>query len=154
MHQVLLTKDGYAQLREELENLEARRLSLVEGTRQALAEGGVRAENGAYFDAMREAALLESRIGRLEQRLRQAEVIEAARDGEVEVGERVTVLDLTSAVTFDYRIVGSGEANPAAGEISHASPIGAALLGRRVGDVVEVEVPAGLARLEVVEIDG
>jgi transcription elongation factor GreA len=154
MHQVLLTKGGYEQLCEQLESLEQRRSHLVERMREALAEGGVRAENGAYFDTMRDAALLERRIARLERRLQEAEVIEAAHDGEVEVGERVTVLDLDSAETSDYRIVGSGEANPAAGEISHASPIGAALLGRRVGDVVEIEVPTGLVRLEVVEIDG
>jgi transcription elongation factor GreA len=151
MHQVLLTKDGYAQLREELENLEARRLSLVEGTRQALAEGGVRAENGAYFDAMREAALLESRIGRLEQRLRQAEVIEAARDGEVEVGERVTVLDLTTSVARDYRLV---ETEGERDDLSIDAPLGSALLGRHVGDVVSVEDDGHLIRLEVVEIDG
>jgi transcription elongation factor GreA len=64
------------------------------------------------------------------------------------------VLDLESGETSDYRVVGTGESDPTAGEISHESPIGAALLGRRVGDVVEADAPGGRRRLEVVELDG
>jgi transcription elongation factor GreA len=70
------------------------------------------------------------------------------------VGERVTVLDLETGETSDYRIVGTGESDPSAAEVSHESPIGAALLGRRVGDVVEAATPAGLRRFEIVELDG
>lgn len=79
---------------------------------------------------------------------------ESARDGEIEVGERVTVLDLATAAAIDYRIVDSGEDEQAAGEIAHDSPVGSALLGRRIGDVVEVETTGGAVRLEVVEVDG
>ena len=74
-----------------------------------------------------------------------------ARDGEVEIGERVTVLDLTTSLATDYRVVASLAARPAAGEISHRSPLGAALLGRHVCDVVLL---GRVDRLEVVEIDG
>jgi transcription elongation factor GreA len=77
-----------------------------------------------------------------------------ARDGEAEIGERVTVLDLKTSLASDYRVVASYTARPAAGEISHRSPLGAALLGRHVGDIVEIAVRDGVARLEVVEIDG
>ena len=77
-----------------------------------------------------------------------------ARDGEVEVGERVTVLDLTSAAVNDYRIVRSAQVDPSEGEISTASPLGTALVGRHVGDVVELRARGGKIRLEVVEIDG
>ena len=77
-----------------------------------------------------------------------------ARDGEVEIGERVTVLDLTTSLASDYRVVASLAARPAAGEISHRSPLGAALLGRHVGDVVDVALLGQVDRLEVVEIDG
>jgi transcription elongation factor GreA len=78
----------------------------------------------------------------------------AAHDGEVEVGERVTVLDLTTAAVSDYRIVPSAKLDPTAGEISPASPLGSALVGRRVGDVVEIAARGRNVRLEVVEIDG
>ena len=61
--------------------------------------------------------------------------------------------DLDTGVFVEYRIVGAGEADPAAGRISYASPVGSALLGRRVGEVVEVAVPSGVLRLEVLEIE-
>lgn len=78
----------------------------------------------------------------------------AALDGEVEIGERVTVLDLVTARASDFRIVGSRPETTAGEELSIHSPLGAALLGRHVGDVVAIETVAGVARFEVVEIDG
>lgn len=140
MSDILLTPAGWRRIESELEQLrsEYELLSL---------------EGGGGDDADRERELLEYRIARLETRLQAAEVVEPTRDGEVDVGERVTVIDLATGETTDYRIVGSGESDPAAGEISHDSPVGAALLGRRVGDVVEIETPRGAIRLEVLEID-
>ena len=85
---------------------------------------------------------------------RRAEPHAPACDGEVEIGERVTVLDLMTSLASDYRVVAPDAARPAAGEISHRSPLGAALLGRHVGDVVEVGLLGVIHRLEVVEIDG
>jgi transcription elongation factor GreA len=139
--EIVLTPAGRQRLVGELEQLrsELRRLIVDDGGRD---------------DTGRERELLECRIAQLEARLSVAEVVEPERDGEIEVGERVTVIDLDSAATTDYRIVGSGEGDPGRGEISHDSPVGSALVGRRVGDVVEVERPCGTVRLEVVEIDG
>jgi hypothetical protein len=77
----------------------------------------------------------------------------AAQDGEVDAGERVTVLDLTTAAVRDYRIVRSATVDPSEGEIFAASPLGSALLGRHVGDVVEIRSRRGNVHLEVVEID-
>ena len=85
---------------------------------------------------------------------RAAELVEPARDGEVEIGERVTVLDLLTGAAIDYRIVAQGAEKPEAREISHQSRLGSALLGRHVGDIVDVALPGGTVRLEVVEIDG
>jgi transcription elongation factor GreA len=83
------------------------------------------------------------------------EPAQPARDGEVEIGERVTVLDLTTAAVRDLRVVEPADADGRDGKISRRSALGAALLGRRVGDVVEVPLrDAGRLRLEVVEIDG
>jgi transcription elongation factor GreA len=77
-----------------------------------------------------------------------------AYDGEVELGERVTVLDLTTSAVRDYRTAGSRDLDPGDGEICADSPLGAALLGRHVGDVVVIELRRRNVRLEVVEIDG
>jgi len=83
-----------------------------------------------------------------------AELIRPAPDGEVEIGERITVLDLTTSAVRDYRLVDTAAApDPAEGEISIASPLGSALLGRHVGDVVSIDRRGQISRLEVVEID-
>ncbi|HEU5476277.1 MAG TPA: GreA/GreB family elongation factor [Gaiellaceae bacterium] len=86
--------------------------------------------------------------------LHQPEPARSARDGEAEIGERVTVLDLTTSVVADYRLVSKPAARAAEGEISIHSSLGSALLGRHVGDVVSVEEGRRISRLEVVEIDG
>lgn len=141
MSEILVTPAGRERLREQLEELRAERRHRA-------------AEDGGWADRAQELELLEYRIAHLEQRLQAAEVVEPVRDGEIDVGERVTVIDLADAATTDYRIVGSGEGDPAAGEVAHDSPVGSALLGRRVGDVVEIDTPGGAVHLEVVEIDG
>lgn len=141
MSEIVLTPAGRDRLEGELEQLRSELGRLI-------GDDGDRRDDGC------ERELLEYRIARLDARLQAAEVVEPTRDGEIDVGERVTVIDLVSAATIDYRIVGSGEGDPARGEISHDSPVGAALVGRRVGDVVELKTPRGALRLEVVEIDG
>jgi transcription elongation GreA/GreB family factor len=86
-------------------------------------------------------------------RLRTRELVQPAQDGEAEIGERITVLDLTTSAVRDYRLVGPPE-GAAAGEVPVGSPLGSALLGRRVGDIVSVDDRDRTIRLEVVEIDG
>lgn len=76
------------------------------------------------------------------------------RDGEAEIGERLTVLDLTTSVVRDYRLVGTAGEPVAGEELAADSPLGSALLGRHVGDVISVEEDGRILRLEVVEIDG
>jgi transcription elongation factor GreA len=141
----MLTAKGLEKLSGDVARLRAEREELV---------GRVRTEEPDSFDARHELELLDRRLTLLEARLHESEVVESRLDGEADGGERVTVLDLVSGTTTDYRIVGSGESDPAALEVSYLSPIGSALLGRRVGDVVEVEAPRGLRRLEIVEVDG
>jgi transcription elongation factor GreA len=78
----------------------------------------------------------------------------ARKDGEAEIGERVTVLDLTTSAARDYRLVETEDERDVDGDVSIDAPLGSALLGRHVGDVVSVEGDGGVIRLEVVEIDG
>ena len=154
MTEMLLTPVGLERLNVERARLYVEHGRLVARIRTALDDGGAIPENGEYLHARHELALLERRMRVVEERLRAGEVVEPLPDGEVEVGERVTVLDLENGAAIDYRLVGVGESDPAAGEISYLSPIGAALLGRRVGDVVEADAPSGRRQLEIVELDG
>ena len=139
----LLTPGGFAKLSAELQLLRSRRDALGDATT-------VSAE---HLDVPEELVRLDRQIAVLEERLRSATVVEAnPADGELGVGERARIRDLDSGELIDYRIVGVGEADPTTGNISYTSPVGSALLGRRVGDVCEVQVPRGLLRLEVLEI--
>ena len=154
MLEAVLTAKGLEKLNAEHVRLSAERETIVERLRSALEFGGAFPENGEYLDARHELELLDRRLAQLERRILDAEIVDPSPDGEVDLGERVTVLDLGSGVTSDYRVVGTGESDPTVGEVSHKSPIGAALLGRRVGDIVVADAPGGRRRLEIVELDG
>jgi transcription elongation factor GreA len=152
----LLTARGFERLTAERSRLRSERETIVERLRAALECGGAFPENGEYLDARHELDLLDRRLALLESRLAGAEIVDNAHtgNGEVDLGERVSVLDLESGERSDFRVVGAGESNPAVGDVSLASPLGAALVGRRAGDVVEVDAPGGRRRLSVVEVDG
>ena len=96
---------------------------------------------------------LERLIALLEVWLASARVVRPDPEGELDVGERARVRDLDTGELVVYRVVGAGEAEPAEGSISYTSPVGSALLGKRVGNVVEVEIPSGLLRLQILEIE-
>jgi transcription elongation factor GreA len=149
----LVTPAGLGKLNAELQSLRSKREALVEGIRAGL-EGMVdRGTSGEYLDARGELAQLEQQIAILEGRLVSAKVVQAdPTDGVLGIGESVRVRDLDSGKSIEYRIVGTGEADPGAGSISYMSPVGSALLGRQAGDVIDVEAPKGVLRLEVLEI--
>jgi transcription elongation GreA/GreB family factor len=92
--------------------------------------------------------------GGMSMNLHSTQLLRPAQDGESEIGERVTVLDLTTSAVRDYRLVEPELEHVADGEVSVRTPLGSALLGRHVGDVVSVENGGQIIRLEVVEIDG
>jgi transcription elongation factor GreA len=148
----LVTPDGLRKLTSELESLRAKREALL-GSRDRVHGEGASEFPAGLLDAD-ELARLDRQIGLLENTLASAIVVQPdPADGEVDVGEVARLRDLDTGELVEYRIVGAGEANPAAGTISYASPVGSALLGRRVGEVVEVAVPSGVLRLEVLEIE-
>ena len=148
-----LTKKGYDKLAAELDHLRTvRRREIARRLELALAEGPL-LENAELEDARNEQAFVEGRILMLERTLGDAVIIED--DGgpreEVAVGAHVTIVE-ADAPPETYRIVGSAEADPTKGLISNASPLGRALMGRKIGDKVTIEAPAGALEFKVIAI--
>lgn len=156
--QVILTEEGLATLENELEELKSvKRKEIAEKIKVALSFGDL-SENSEYDEAKNDQAMIEARIADIEAMLKNATIIDESELGtdNIHIGSKVEV-KVTVASTGDssvkeYRIVGSNEANPRAGRISDESVIGKALLEHAVGDVVEVEVPAGIMIYEVLSI--
>ena len=154
MKEVILTPEGFERLKQEIEELSTvRRREVAERIRIAREFGDI-AENAEYDDAKNEQALLEHRIATLEERLRDARVInkkDVAKDV-VSVGSKVRLRDIGAKQTFEYRIVGSAEANPAENKLSNESPVGKAIIGHKKGETVEVTAPRGTLKFKILEI--
>jgi transcription elongation factor GreA len=151
---VFLTFEGLKKLEEELEKLKTvRRKEVAERIKQALAFGDI-SENSEYDEAKNEQAQLEERIAKLESMLRNAKLIddEEISTDVVTLGSKVVVKDLEYDEEMEYTIVGSAEADPFNGKISNESPVGSALLGKKKGDIVEVQVPDGSIKYEIISI--
>src|SRR5690606_10398657 len=140
-----LTPEGLKNLENRLKYLlEVRRPEVAERLRQALEEGGDLSENAEYEDAKNEQAFVEGEILRRETILSSAQVIEdTGKKDKVVLGARVTIVEEGTKDKEVYYLVGSAEANPTEGKISSESPLGKALLGKKVGDKVKVDAPAG-----------
>ncbi len=152
--EVILTLEGLKKLEKELEHLKTiRRREVAARIKQAIEFGDI-SENSEYEDAKNEQAFIEGRILTLEQMLRNARVIDDERTGtdEVGLGSTVRLKDLEFGDEVEYTIVGSVEADPGAHKISNESPVGKAILGQRKGSVVEVNVPAGLLKYQIIDI--
>jgi transcription elongation factor GreA len=151
---VILTQDGYDKLKATIEELETtKRREVADRIREAREFGDI-SENSEYDDAKNEQALVESRIARLKEQLRAARVIDTSDIPKdvVSIGSKVKVKDLDDGDTVEYQIVGSAEADPSAKRLSNESPVGRAVLGHKKGDVIEVAVPAGALRLQIMSI--
>ena len=151
-----LTPDGAAQLKAELDRLKgSERQAISKRLRDAIQMGDL-SENADYHKAKEDQAFLEGRIQDLEYTLSRATIIdlsEKARD-RVEVGAKVTLQILEEEnPTVMYLLVGAKEADPRNGRISNESPVGKALLGSRVGDVVTATTPAGSIQYKIVRIE-
>ncbi len=152
--EVLLTPDGLSKLEKELEELKTvRRREVAARIKQAIEFGDI-SENSEYDDAKNEQAFIEGRIVSLEKMLRNARVIddEEVDTETVTVGSKVKLKDLELNEEFEYTLVGSAEADPASARISNESPVGRAIMGQRVGSIVEVEAPAGTLKYEILAI--
>jgi transcription elongation factor GreA len=151
--ETFLTPEGYKKLEEELEHLKnVRRPEVAAAIHEAKMDGDV-SENAGYEEAKRQQGFLEGRIITVETMLRNAVLIETnGASDTVILGSRVTVVE----DGFDpetYTIVGSAEANPGDGRISNESPLGKALMGHRVGDLVSFKAPGGTVEMKLISIE-
>ena len=151
MNKVQLTKEGYDKLQQELKDLvDKKRPYTVLRLQKARAMGDL-SENSEYSAAKEELAFVEGRVREIETLIKNAEVVEIQRNGEIiSLGDRVTVQN--NGTREEFFIVGEFEADPMQKKLSNTSPIGRSLLGKKVGDSVEVEVPAGKILYKVVDI--
>jgi len=152
--QVMLTEAGLKKLEEKLEKLKSvRRIEVAERIKQAIDFGDI-SENSEYEDAKNEQAFIEGEILTLEKMLRNSQIIEddKSNKGIVALGNTVVIKDLEFNEDQVYTIVGSAEADPKELKISNESPVGQAIIGKKIGDTIEVHVPAGVLQYQIVEI--
>jgi transcription elongation factor GreA len=153
-NEILLTASGLKKIEHELEELRSVHRKRVADRIRDSKQFGEFSENSEYEDAKTEQAFVEGRIEELKQVLMHASVIDESEvlTDVVGVGAIVKIRDLENSDDWEFTIVGSVEANPAEDKISNESPVGESLMGRKVGDTVEVDIPAGLARYQIVSI--
>jgi transcription elongation factor GreA len=152
---VLLTPEGYKQLKSELDRLRTEKRREIAERIAAAREFGEIAENAEYDDAKNEQMMLEHRIAQLEERLANARVIDVKKvdTSVVSIGSVVRLRDVDAKQTVEYFIVGSAEANPAEQKLSNESPVGKAIIGRKKGETVEVITPRGSkVKFKIMEI--
>ena len=147
-----LTPEGAAKIRRELEEMRGpRREAIAARLHHAVRQGDL-AENADYIAAKEEQAFLEGRIQELETILREAKIVEESGPTDVvRIGSTVVVA-LDGDKTEVFTLVGLKEANPRQGKISHESPIGQALIGRRVGETASAFTPGGMIEITILEI--
>ncbi len=152
--EVYLTPEGLEKLKAELDHLETvRRPQVAEQIHRAKELGGT-VDNAEYDDAKNEQAFVEGRILTLENMIKNAAIIEEEKSPSkwVKLGSKVTVRNVDGEEEH-YTIVGSAEASPGEGRISNESPVGSALLGKKVGNKVEAQTPAGTLKLKLIAIE-
>ena len=156
--QVILTQEGLEKLEQELEELKSvKRKEIAEKIKVALSFGDL-SENSEYDEAKNEQAIMEARIADIEVTLKNVKVIDESElsNENIHIGSKVEVRVNNPRTgktdVYNYKIVGSNEADPLSGNISEESAVGKALLGHGIGDKIEVEVPAGMMEYEVLAI--
>ncbi|MBP9718369.1 transcription elongation factor GreA [Candidatus Gracilibacteria bacterium] len=152
----LVTKEGFEKLKEELNFLkEVKRKEVAERLREAISYGDL-SENAEYEEAKNEQAFVEGRILELEEKIKFAKIIDDQHKGViVQLGSRVVIQNVSGKgkpEEEEYTIVGSTEADPINHKVSNVSPVGKALLDKRVGDVVKVTAPAGHIEYKIIKI--
>ncbi|WP_027625361.1 transcription elongation factor GreA [Clostridium lundense] len=150
----VMTCEGVKKLEDELEYLRTvKRKEITEKIKVALSFGDL-SENSEYDEAKNEQAFVEGRIIQLENMLKNATIIDETEipADTINVGSTVRVKDYDFDEEVEFYIVGSAEADPIENKISNESPVGKALIGKKVGDTVEVAVPDGVSKYEILEV--
>lgn len=145
-----ITAEGKRELERELEELKSRRGAIADKIAEARDFGDL-SENAEYDSAREEQGLVESRVAEIEDVLLNAELITASRGSKVALGSTVELK--TGKKTVTYHVVGPVEADPLNGKISNESPIGLALLGKKVGETATIKTPKGVIEYEVTKVN-
>lgn len=152
--ELILTQEGYDKLQEELDDLKyVKRKELAERIKLAISYGDLK-ENSEYHSAKNDQAFMETRIIILEKTLNSARIVDAKQVSSktVNVGSNVVLNDIEFAEKLEYQVVGPAEADVLNNKVSYESPLGKALMGKAVGDQVNVEAPMGIVKYELLEI--
>lgn len=150
MKETYLTSEGLHDLQDKLHELKTvRRREIADAIHSAKEQGDL-SENAEYVNAKEEQSRTEQQIAELEATLKHAQIITKLSTASVEVGNGVTVR--CDGTDYNYKIVGSNEADPLKGKISNESPVGQALLHRKKGDTVSIPAPAGARACEIINI--
>jgi transcription elongation factor GreA len=152
MHQNLpISQNGFDKMVQELDHLKkVERPAIIQAVAEARSHGDI-SENAEYHAAREKQSHIETRIGYLEDKVARAQIItiDTQNADSIIFGCRVKVKDLSDDCEEEYVLVGAGETDPSQGKISTVSPIGKALIGKRSGDVVSVETPSGILKLQI-----
>ncbi len=152
--QTVITDEGLKKLEQELEFLKTvKRKEVAEKIKVALSFGDL-SENSEYDEAKNDQAILEGRIAEIENQLKNVRVLDESEltTEKIHIGSKIKIQDMDDDEVYEYKIVGSTESDPVKGLISDEAPVGKGLLDHKVGDVVEIEIPNGLAKYKVLEI--
>ncbi|MEF2246285.1 MULTISPECIES: transcription elongation factor GreA [unclassified Paenibacillus] len=151
-NETILTAEGLAKIEQELQELKGpRRKELAQRLKVAISYGDLK-ENSEYHSAKEDQAFMETRILTLERMLRTARVVESADISKIGVGSIALLHDLEFDEKLEYRLVGPAEADVINNKISYESPLGKELIGKKVGDIIEVSAPVGIIKYELLEI--
>ncbi|GIP22063.1 transcription elongation factor GreA [Paenibacillus sp. J22TS3] len=152
--EVIMTREGYAQLERELEELTTvKRRELAERLKTAISYGDLK-ENSEYHSAKNDQSFMETRVLTIERMLKNARIVDSIDNSVVQVGSVVILNDVEFDERIEYRIVGPAEADVSENRISYESPLGVALMGKSVGDKISVDAPMGQIEYELLEIKG
>lgn len=154
MATIYMTAEGLQKLKEELHFLESEERPRVIRAIAEAREKGDLSENAEYDAAKEEQSNLESKISQLKAQMAEARIIDESRisTDEVQILTKVKIRNTKNGAEKVYHLVTEGEANIAAGKLAVTTPIAKGLLGKKVGDIVEVKVPAGVMTFEILEI--
>jgi transcription elongation factor GreA len=150
----VITKETYEKLKKELERLKTEERKRIAEKIKTAKEFGDLSENAEYQSALEEQKKLELRILELENLLKTAKVVkkERKKSNKIEIGSEIEIVDLDSKKTLKFKIVGFGEANPLENKISQESPIGKALIGKTINEIVEIQIGNTKKRFKIKKI--